>query len=152
MKTDFLKELGLEKDVIDKIMAENGKDIEGYKAQVSQLETEKANLTQQLGDANTQIEGFRSLDVEGIKAAADEYKAKFEASEKKAKADIEKLQFEHALTGALSSAKAKNEKAVAALLDIDALKLENGTIIGLEEQIKQQKNKEKLYQNMKKNI
>ena len=46
MKTDFLKELGLEKDVIDKIMAENGKDIEGYKAQVSQLETEKANLTQ----------------------------------------------------------------------------------------------------------
>ena len=29
MKTDFLKELGLEKDVIDKIMAENGKDIEG---------------------------------------------------------------------------------------------------------------------------
>ena len=102
MKTDFLKELGLEKDVIDKIMAENGKDIEGYKAQVSQLETEKANLTQQLGDANTQIEGFRSLDVEGIKAAADEYKAKFEASEKKAKA-------------------------------------ENGTIIGLEEQIKQLK-------------
>lgn len=83
MKTDFLKELGLEKDVIDKIMAENGKDIEGYKAQVSQLETEKANLTQQLGDANTQIEGFRSLDVEGIKAAADEYKAKFEASEKR---------------------------------------------------------------------
>ena len=139
MKTDFLKDLGLEKDVIDKIMAETGKDIEGYKAQVSQLETEKANLTQQLGDANTQIEGFRSLDVEGIKAAADEYKAKFEASEKKAKADIEKLQFEHALTGALSSAKAKNEKAVAALLDIDALKLENGTIIGLEEQIKQLK-------------
>lgn len=27
MKTEFLKELGLEQDVINKIMAENGKDI-----------------------------------------------------------------------------------------------------------------------------
>ena len=28
MKRSFLKELGLESDVIDRIMAENGKDIE----------------------------------------------------------------------------------------------------------------------------
>ena len=32
MKTEFLKGLGLEQDVIDKIMAENGKDIAAEKA------------------------------------------------------------------------------------------------------------------------
>lgn len=31
MKTEFLKELGLEQSVIDQIMAENGKDVESHK-------------------------------------------------------------------------------------------------------------------------
>ena len=33
MKREFLKELGIEDEVIDKIMDENGKDIEGLKSQ-----------------------------------------------------------------------------------------------------------------------
>ena len=32
MKRDFLKDLGLEDEVINKIMTENGKDIEKHKA------------------------------------------------------------------------------------------------------------------------
>ena len=39
MKTDFLRELGIEQEAINKIMAENGKDIEALKAQVSTLKT-----------------------------------------------------------------------------------------------------------------
>ena len=35
MKRSFLEELGLEKDVIDKIMSENGSDIENAKATVT---------------------------------------------------------------------------------------------------------------------
>lgn len=135
MKTDFLKGLGLEKDVIDQIMAENGKDIEGYKTQVSTLTAEKEALTTQLADANTQIEEFKELDVDGIRAAAEDYKSKFEAAEAKAKADIEKLQFDHALAAALSEAKAREPKAVAALLDMDGLKLNNGEIVGLKDQL-----------------
>ncbi len=139
MKTDFLKELGLEKDVIDKIMAENGKDVEGYKNQVSTLTTEKGTLTEQLSAANKQIEDFKALDVEGIKAAADDYKAKFEAAEAKAKADMEKLQFDHALSAALSDVKAREPKAVAALLDMEGLKLNNGEIVGLKDQLEKLK-------------
>lgn len=139
MKTDFLKELGLEKEVIDKIMAENGKDIEHYKAQVAALTTEKGNLTAQLTDANQQIEDFKGLDIEGIKNAAEDYKKKFEAAEAKAKADIEALRFDTALNSALSGAKARNAKAVKALLNMDDLKLNDGKIVGLEEQLKQVK-------------
>jgi hypothetical protein len=34
MKREFLEELGVEKEVIDKIMAENGKDINAEKSKV----------------------------------------------------------------------------------------------------------------------
>ena len=44
MKTDFLKGLGLEQDVIDKIMAENGKDIAAEKAKTTKAEGERCLL------------------------------------------------------------------------------------------------------------
>ena len=43
MKTEFLKELGLEQDAIDKIMAENGKDVEAEKAKTKKAEGERDN-------------------------------------------------------------------------------------------------------------
>ncbi len=69
MKTEFLKDLGLDKEVINKIMAENGKDINAAKAE---LETTKQNLAttqeelkqtqEQLKTANTTIDGFKDYD------------------------------------------------------------------------------------------
>lgn len=135
MKREFLEELGIEKDVIDKIMAENGKDINNAKADLESKETELASVKEQLKTANEEIEGFKDLDVEGIKAKADEYKAKFEEAEAKAKEDLEKVQFEHKLETALRGAKAKNAKAVRALLDLEGLKLNEGEIVGLSEQL-----------------
>lgn len=38
MKTEFLKGLGLEQDAIDKIMAENGKDIAAEKAKTTKAD------------------------------------------------------------------------------------------------------------------
>ena len=40
MKRSFLGDLGLEKEVVDKIMAENGKDIENAKADYDELKAE----------------------------------------------------------------------------------------------------------------
>src|SRR5690625_145645 len=49
MKREFLKELGLEDEVIDKVMAEHGKTIQSVKpADYDDLKTEKANLEQEL--------------------------------------------------------------------------------------------------------
>lgn len=139
MNRDFLKNLGLEKDAIDQIMAENGKDIEAQKAQLDTLTGERDTLKSQLADANTQIESFKGLDIDGVRKAADDYKAKYEAAEAKAKADIEKLQFDHALSGALVSAKARNAKAVSALLDMEKLSMKDGKIEGLESQLEKLK-------------
>ncbi len=63
------------------------------------------------------------MDVEGIKAAADEYKQKYEKAKEEAEKELEKIKFNHAIEKALAGAKAKNIKAVKALLDMEGLKL-----------------------------
>lgn len=137
MKREELEKLGLEKDVIDQIMALHGKDVEKAKADLVTAQTETAALKTQLGEANAAIEGFKKLDVDGIKKAADEYKTKAEQAEAEAKRQVEGLKFDHALEGALVGAKAKNATAVRALLKVADLKLgEDGKIIGLDDQLK----------------
>lgn len=136
MTRDFLKALGIEdKAVIDKIMDENGKDITTEKTKYGDYE----DLKKQLDTANTQIADFGKLDYDGLKKSADDYKAKFEQAQADSKKQLEQLQFDHALETALSSSKAKNVKAVRALLDANSLKLKDGEISGLKEQLEKVK-------------
>lgn len=58
MKREFLEELGLDKEVIDKIMAEHGKTIQGMKQEQEQLDSlrsEKEQLEQQLQQLNDKL-------------------------------------------------------------------------------------------------
>ena len=133
MTREFLKQLGIEdKAVVDKIMEENGKDINSEKAKFGDYET----LKTQLSEANNKIAEFGKLDFDGVKAMADDYKAKFEQAQADSKKQLEEMQFNHALDGALTSAKARNIKAVRALLEADKIKLnKDGTLTGLNEQL-----------------
>jgi hypothetical protein len=136
MKREDLKALELEDGVIDQIMKLHGQDIEAHKTKLTEAEKQAEALQGQLTEANKAIEGFKDLDVDSIKKTADDWKAKAEQAQTEAQAEIEKLKFDHALEGALSGAKAKNPKAVKALLDMEALKFNDGKIIGLEDQLK----------------
>ena len=136
MKREDLEKLELSKEVIDQVMAMNGKDIEAAKAKITTIEQERDTLKNQLTGANQQIESFKAMDIEAIKKSADEYKTKFEQAEADAKAQMNQLKFDHALDGALTEAKAKNAKAVKALLNVEGLKLtDEGVIVGLKEQL-----------------
>lgn len=133
MTREFLKQLGIEdKAIVDKIMEENGKDINSEKAKFGDYET----LKTQLSEANNKIEEFGKLDYDGVKAMAEKYKADFEASQAESKKQIEALRYEHALDGALTTAKARNIKAVKALLEYEKIKLnKDGSFSGLSEQL-----------------
>lgn len=144
MKTEFLKSLNLSQEVIDKIMAENGKDIaverkkaekviqerDSYKLKAESLET-------QVNDANAEIQKFKDMDIDGIKKAADDWKETAEKAKADADKQISQMKFDYALSAALTGAKAKNAKAVKALLDMDGLKFNDGKIVGLDEQLAQ---------------
>lgn len=133
MTRDFLKSLGIEdKAVIDQIMSENGKDIESEKTKFGDYDSIKS----QLSEANKQIEEFGKLDYDGVKKAADDYKAKFEQAQADSKKQLDEMRFNHALDGALTGAKARNVKAVRALLETEKLKLnKDGSLTGLSEQL-----------------
>src|SRR5690606_30785144 len=135
MKRDFLKELGLTDEQIDKIMAENGKDIEKYKTLAETKEAELKQVKQHLEEANAQIEKFKDMDIESIKAAAEDYKQKYEKAKEEAQKEIEQIKFNYAIEKALTEAKARNIKAVKALLDLEKLKLADDKILGLDEQL-----------------
>lgn len=67
MKTEFLKELGLEQEQIDKIMAENGKDIAAEKAKTTKAEGERDNYKSQLDTTKESLGKFDGVDVEALK-------------------------------------------------------------------------------------
>lgn len=122
MTKEELEKLGLTEEQIKNVFVINGKDIEKAKGELATKKTELETLQGQLITANKEIEGFKNLDVEGIKKAAEDYKTKFEEAEIEAKEELEKIQFEHELENAIRDSKAKNVKAVKALLDVEDLK------------------------------
>lgn len=139
MNAEDLKKLGLtDEEVIQKIIVLHGKDIEGHKTKLATSQSELDGLRKQITEANSAIEGFKKLDPEALQKAADDWKAKAEAAQAEAAKQVAALKFDHALNGALVGAKAKNAKAVQALLDLNNLKLNetDGSIIGLEDQLK----------------
>lgn len=70
MERKFLEELGLEKEAIDKIMAENGKDIEAQKA-LTLAESEKLKkATETISQLQDTVKQFDGIDVEKLKSDA----------------------------------------------------------------------------------
>jgi DNA-directed RNA polymerase subunit F len=141
MKRDDLTKLGLDNDeTIDAIMALHGKDIEKHKSTADTFKVENETLKGHLKEAGETIEGFKKLDPEALKKAVDDYKVAAEKAKTDADTQIAALKFDHALDGALATAKAKNPKAVKALLKSEDLKLaEDGSIVGLQEQLEKVK-------------
>ena len=130
MKTAFLKGLGLEKEVIDEIMAENGRDVEADKTKAKDLQTQLNTANNTIKERDKQLEDLKNSPdnpeelKKQIQLLQDDNKAAKEAHEK----EMKDLKVANALEKALTEAKAKNSKAV----ELN----EDGTIKGLDEKIK----------------
>jgi uncharacterized protein YdiU (UPF0061 family) len=133
---EIIAKAGLEAHIIDDIMALHGKDIEKYKSDLEATKTELESVKAQLGEASKTIEGFKKLNPEELQKSAEEWKQKYEAAQAEAQEKLKSVKFEHTLDNALASAKAKNIKAVKALLDMQNLKFDDdGKIVNLDEQL-----------------
>ena len=138
MKTQFLKDLGItEQETIDAIMAENGKDINHVKTQQSTLETKVTELESQLADRDKQLTDLKKSvgDNEELTKKITELEAANKTVATEFEERLSKIQKTHAIENGVRDAKAKNSKAVMALLDIDKITYDNGEIKGLSEQI-----------------
>ena len=60
MKRKFLEDLGLEKEAIDKIMAENGNDVNAAKADYDSLKQQLDAANMQIQERDTQLENLKN--------------------------------------------------------------------------------------------
>ena len=131
MKRKFLEDLGLEADVVEKIMAEAGKDTTALKAKVDDL-TEQVNVKDTtIAEKNKKIAEFEKVDVEAIK------KEQFDLGRAEGSKEIEEFKKQNALEKALANYKAKDTNILSKMLDMDKIKFNDKFEIveGLEEQI-----------------
>lgn len=119
MQRKFLEELGIDKDTIDKIMTENGRDIESAK---QKLTAERDGLQSQLTAAQDALKGFEGVDVAQLKEKISTLTADLAAKDAAHKQQLADMGFQSLLDTALSGSKARNAKAVTALLDVETLK------------------------------
>jgi predicted phage tail protein len=146
MKRSDLEALELSKEAIDAIMKLHGEDIETHKSKLALAGDEVKAIQKQLDDANVTIDGFKKLDPEAAKKAADEWKAKAEEfqkaaeqSKKDAEVEIEKFKFTKDLESELTAThKVKDASDVLPKLNLEKIQRGEGGVkfIGLDEQIK----------------
>ena len=131
MKREFLEGLGLEKEAIDKIMAENGKDIEAEKTKTTAMTSERDTLQKSLDDANKTIKGYKDMDIDAIKKSATDWEEKAKQAEKA----LEDTRIENALDKALAEVSTIDVDLLKKVLDREAILFKDGKFTGLNEQI-----------------
>lgn len=138
MKRDFLRNLGIEdKDLIDKILDENSADIGRAKGELDTYKEKITNLENDLKTKTTRIEELEKSN--GDVATLQNRVTELETDNEKLKGELDTkvtaLQKTHAIENGVRDAKAKNVKAVMALLDLEKVTFTDGKLEGLSEQI-----------------
>lgn len=136
MKREFLEELGLEKDVIDKIMAVNGSDIEVNKQEATRLSEELEGVKIQLADAGKTIKEFENLDIEKIKQTAIDWEKKYNKETQNLQDKIKQKDYDHAVDSYLNGFKFTSDlvkKAVKSEFMSKDFRLDEGKFLGADD-------------------
>lgn len=137
-----LEDLGLTKEQVDSVMKINGDDIENAKGtaatEVKNLQTEVEGLKTQVSDRDKQLETLKTSagDNAELKKQIEDLQTENATAKANHESELNQLKINFAVEKALTGAKAKNIKAVKALLELEDAKLDkDGNVKGLAEQI-----------------
>lgn len=137
-----LEDLGLTKEQADSVMKINGDDIENAKGtastEIKNLQTEVEGLKTQVGDRDKQLETLKASagDNADLKKQIEDLQTENATAKANHESELNRLKIDFAVEKALTGAKAKNIKAVKALLELNDAKLDkDGNVKGLAEQI-----------------
>lgn len=141
MKRDELKELGLTAEQIDGIMKIHGSDVESFKSQYSdydELKAQNNELTKQVAKNEKDLKSLAKSSNDNeelqntIKSLQDENKQIKSDFESK----VSSIKRDNAINNVLNEHKARNAKAVKALLDMDSITFgDDGKLNGLDDQL-----------------
>lgn len=142
MNREALKALGLNDEQVDAVMAAHGQATGTLTQQVTELTTERDNLQTQVSNYGTQIEELKTTSGEELTSKIEEIKQAQAAKLAENEQAMAELKKGYEVRLALQAAGARNAKAVEALLDRSIIKVEDGKVVGINEQIENLKNGE----------
>lgn len=146
MKRDFLEALGLEKETVDKIMAENGADLEREKAKTTAARADLADAQGKLSAAQTELEGLKKAggDVAAVQQQLTDLQTKYNKDTGDLRAQLADRDYTEAVGRAIAGKGLKfssksAERAFKAALKEQKLELKDGELTGLDDFIKAQR-------------
>lgn len=140
MKKEELVKLGLTEEDAEKVAKASEEELKGYipKTRFDEVNEAKKHAEESVKERDKQIEGLKASagDADKLKQQIEDLQKANKEKDSVHATEIKKLKLDNAVDSALNAAKAKNLKAVRALLDLDKAELaEDGTVKGLAEQI-----------------
>lgn len=119
-----LKEFGLSDEQIEKVMKYHGTSMADYQLKSEFNDAVKAEVDKQTGEVKKQFDG---IDLKTLKEQATQAE--------KLQSELEKTKLNYTIENCLIKEGAVNAKAVSALLDPSKIKIEDGEIKGIDEQV-----------------
>ena len=141
MTKEELVKLGLTEDLAKTVAEASAAELKEFipKSRFNEVSESNKTLKTQITDRDKQLETLKkaSGDAEAMKTKIEELQAANKTASEEHEAQIRQIRMDHAVESALTGAKAKNVKAVRALLNLDDLDVDDdGKIKGLDKQIK----------------
>lgn len=142
MKREDLEALGLEKEVVDKVMGLYGQSVNQLKTDLDTEKAKTAGLEEDIKERDKALNELQSKNKDNADLSKElaDLQATYADLQNKSKQEIENLKRDNAIAAALAEAKAKDPALVAKSLDLELIKLNtDGTVAGLKEQVEQLK-------------
>ena len=141
MERKFLEGLELEggvklsKEVIDKIMDENGKDINKAKGDLEDVQGELKKAKETIKERDKQLDSLKDVDVEKLNETIEILKKENKDKDEKYAGELKDIKLTNAIKLAIAG-KVHDEDMAASLFDKSKLVLtDEGKVAGLDEQL-----------------
>lgn len=136
MKREFLDSLGIEKDMIEKIMSEHGKTVQDLNDRMSEKDTVIKGLNDQISNRDADIKKLQdNTDNEDFKAKYSALQDKYDNDKQVLEKQLQETRLNSAINLELVKRKAYNNKTVLPLIDMETVKLTDEGLSGLNEQL-----------------
>jgi predicted RNase H-like nuclease (RuvC/YqgF family) len=139
---ELLKKAGIPEDKLDSMITDINKELPKYfipKDKYNEAAEAKKKLEADLAARDQQLEQLKQAagNSEELKKQIEALQAENQKAAEEWQAKMAQMQLDFAIDKALTAAKAKNAKAVKALLDMEKVKLDGEQLLGLDDQLKE---------------
>lgn len=139
MTREFLEEMGIEKENINKILNKYHEGVKEYKdsaEKVKTLEAETTSLKEQISQRDKDLKELKKVDAKELQTKIAELEEKNKTLQEESESKLLETRKNLMLENSLMKANVKNSKAIRGMLDFEKITINGDELTGLDDQIK----------------